>query len=115
MVRLGKLVLLSHTAFVSALLSHAQTGVTATLPNGRAIHPAGNWIAVAPYPFAIAVRPDGAELAVPDWRTRLVCSRCGSPRCRHGGDRGAASVAGAYHSPERRGGKSAGSRRYPAG
>ena len=35
------------------------------LPNGREIHPAGNWIAVAPYPFALAVRADGAQLAVP--------------------------------------------------
>jgi YVTN family beta-propeller protein len=43
----------------------AQTGVTAVLPNGRQIHPAGNWIAVAPYPFALAVRPDGGQIAVP--------------------------------------------------
>lgn len=43
----------------------AQTGVTAVLPDGREIHPAGNWIPVAPYPFALAVRPDGAQLAVP--------------------------------------------------
>ncbi len=43
----------------------AQTGVTAVLPNGREIHPAGNWIALAPYPFALAVRPDGAEIAAP--------------------------------------------------
>jgi len=42
-----------------------QAGVTAVLPNGRAIHPAGVWISVAPYPFAIAVRPGGSELAVP--------------------------------------------------
>ncbi|MDR3377657.1 MAG: YncE family protein, partial [Verrucomicrobiae bacterium] len=43
----------------------AQTGVTAVLPNGREIHPAGNWIAVAPYPFALAVRSDGGQIAVP--------------------------------------------------
>jgi YVTN family beta-propeller protein len=43
----------------------AQTGVTAVLPNGREIHPAGNWIPVAPYPFALAVRPDGGQIAVP--------------------------------------------------
>jgi YVTN family beta-propeller protein len=42
-----------------------QTGVTAVLPNGREIHPAGNWIPLAPYPFALAVRPDGGEIAVP--------------------------------------------------
>ncbi len=43
----------------------AQTGVTAVLPNGREIRPAGNWIAVAPYPFALAVRADGRQIAVP--------------------------------------------------
>lgn len=48
-----------------AAAAFAQTGVTAVLPNGRQIQPAGNWIAVAPYPFALAVRPDGSELAVP--------------------------------------------------
>jgi YVTN family beta-propeller protein len=42
-----------------------QIGVTAVLPNGRAIHPAGNWISLAPYPFALAVRPDGQQIAVP--------------------------------------------------
>jgi len=57
------LLALAVSAFKSA--SPAQTGVTAVLPNGRAIHPAGNWIAVAPYPFALAVRPDGAQVAVP--------------------------------------------------
>jgi YVTN family beta-propeller protein len=49
------------TITISSVLL-AQTGVTAVLPNGREIHPAGNWIAVAPYP---AVRGDGAQLAVP--------------------------------------------------
>jgi YVTN family beta-propeller protein len=43
----------------------AQTGVTAVLPNGRAIHAAGTWIPLAPYPFALAVRPDGAQIAIP--------------------------------------------------
>ncbi|MGA2729387.1 MAG: bifunctional YncE family protein/alkaline phosphatase family protein [Terracidiphilus sp.] len=51
--------------FLPALCLVAQTGVTAVLPNGREIHPAGNWIPVAPYPFALAVRPDGAQIAVP--------------------------------------------------
>ena len=40
-------------------------GITAVLPNGREIHPAGNWIPLAPYPFALAVRPDGQQIAVP--------------------------------------------------
>jgi YVTN family beta-propeller protein len=43
----------------------AETGVTATLPNGRVIHPAGNWIQVAPYPFALALTSDGSEAAIP--------------------------------------------------
>jgi YVTN family beta-propeller protein len=43
----------------------AQSSVTAILPNGREIHPAGNWIPVAPYPFALAVRSDGAQIVVP--------------------------------------------------
>lgn len=43
----------------------AQIGISATLPDGRIIHPAGNWISVAPYPFAVAVRADGGQLAVP--------------------------------------------------
>lgn len=55
----------------SALHGNAQapvgalTGINATLPNGRKIRPEGTWIPVAPFPFAIAVRPDGDELAVP--------------------------------------------------
>ncbi len=43
----------------------AQVGVTAVLPNGREIHPAGNWVPVAPYPFALAVRPDGEQISIP--------------------------------------------------
>lgn len=43
----------------------AQSVLAATLPNGREIHPAGSWIPLAPYPFALAVRPDGAQVAVP--------------------------------------------------
>lgn len=43
----------------------AQPGATAILPNGREIHPAGNWIPLAPYPFALAVRPDGIQIAAP--------------------------------------------------
>jgi YVTN family beta-propeller protein len=57
------------SAAVAALMGaaplFAQTGVTAVLPNGREIHPAGNWIPLAPYPFALAVRPDGRQVAIP--------------------------------------------------
>ena len=52
-------------AGLALLSAAAQTGVTAVLPNGREIHPAGNWIALAPYPFALAVRGDGRQIAVP--------------------------------------------------
>jgi YVTN family beta-propeller protein len=51
--------------FFAAPPLRPQSGVTAVLPNGREIHPAGNWIPLAPYPFALAVRPDGNEIAVP--------------------------------------------------
>jgi YVTN family beta-propeller protein len=59
------LLLLCATITVFPLFIASQTGVTAVLPNGREIHPAGNWIPVAPYPFALSVRPDGAQIAVP--------------------------------------------------
>jgi hypothetical protein len=66
MVSVRDLVSLLSTAFLVLVSSSvAQTGVTAVLPNGREIHPAGNWIPLAPYPFAIAVRADGAQIAVP--------------------------------------------------
>jgi DNA-binding beta-propeller fold protein YncE len=33
-----------------------------TLPNGRRITPVGDWTEVAPFPFSLALRPDGKEL-----------------------------------------------------
>lgn len=61
---------------VSAFAGHAQTPkgkdvvsrgvlIDALLPNGRRISPLGAWQRLAPYPFAIAVRRDGGQLAVP--------------------------------------------------
>ena len=47
------------------LCASAQNSVTAVLPNGREIRPAGKWVQLAPYPFALAVRPDGGEIAIP--------------------------------------------------
>jgi YVTN family beta-propeller protein len=61
--KLASLLCAAVLAFAPAVL--AQTGVTAILPNGREIHPAGNWIPLAPYPFALAVRPDGGQIAIP--------------------------------------------------
>lgn len=52
-------------AHAEAVQNSALQQVSARLPNGREIHPAGNWIPVAPYPFAIALSPDGGEAAVP--------------------------------------------------
>ncbi len=47
-------------ALAAVCFAHSQPAeVTAVLPNGREIHPAGNWIPLAPYPFVLAVRPDG--------------------------------------------------------
>ena len=37
----------------------------AVLPNGRRITPRGIWIPTAPYPFTLALRPDGKQLAIP--------------------------------------------------
>jgi YVTN family beta-propeller protein len=36
-----------------------------TIPNGREITPLGDWISVAPFPFALALRPDGQQLVAP--------------------------------------------------
>ena len=59
--------LLQSAASAPAVLAQitAQTGVTAVLPNGREIRPAGKWLQLAPYPFALAVRPDGGQIAIP--------------------------------------------------
>jgi YVTN family beta-propeller protein len=63
---------ISWTAFSVCVFSlaglpvlRAEKGIVATLPNGRVIHPAGNWISLAPYPFALAVRPGGGQIAAP--------------------------------------------------
>lgn len=48
-----------------AELAVAQGGVKSTLPNGRQIEPVGKWIPTAPYPFALAIRGDGKQAAVP--------------------------------------------------
>jgi YVTN family beta-propeller protein len=50
---------------VGSCHSSGQAPVAAVLPNGREIHPAGNWIPLAPYPFAIALTRDGREAAIP--------------------------------------------------
>ena len=51
-------------AALASAIAPAQSA-TAILPNGREIRPAGKWIQLAPYPFALAVRPDGGQIAIP--------------------------------------------------
>jgi YVTN family beta-propeller protein len=49
----------------SAYTAESAAGLRATLPSGRRITPAGDWIKVAPYPYTLAVRPDGNQVVVP--------------------------------------------------
>jgi YVTN family beta-propeller protein len=66
-------------ALLADSVAPAQTGISAVLPNGRSIHPEGNWISLAPYPFALAVRPDGAEIAVPSIGFPFALNVIGQP------------------------------------
>lgn len=61
---------ISHSLTAQIASSSVPPAVTpanlrASLPNGRLITPEGAWVATAPYPFALALKPDGSELAVP--------------------------------------------------
>ena len=47
------------------LLAQTPAVGAVTVPNGRQITPLGDWISVAPFPFALAVRPDDQQLAAP--------------------------------------------------
>jgi YVTN family beta-propeller protein len=49
---------------VSSLAQTQSDGAT-IIPNGRLITPQGDWISVAPFPFALALRPDGKQLIAP--------------------------------------------------
>jgi len=53
------------TEALPAQAASVQTGLHAILPNGRQIRPAGSWIPLAPYPFAIAFNQDGSQAAIP--------------------------------------------------
>jgi YVTN family beta-propeller protein len=61
---LPRLVLLLATLLLLKPHLPAQV-VRATLPNGRAIAPVGDWVSVAPFPSSLALRPDGQQLVVP--------------------------------------------------
>jgi YVTN family beta-propeller protein len=45
--------------------SSARKQDAATLPNGRQITPIGKWVPTAPFPFSLALRPDGEQLIAP--------------------------------------------------
>jgi YVTN family beta-propeller protein len=60
----GNICLLILFAFLSASVV-AQTQPPVTIPNGRQITPIGDWISVAPFPFALAISPDGQQLIAP--------------------------------------------------
>ena len=49
----------------SAINAFEQQRFIEVLPNGRRIEPEGAWIQMAPYPFALAVRRDDSQAAVP--------------------------------------------------
>ena len=48
---------------LSSVVPSRRQSISATLPNGRRITPAGAWIKVAPYPYTLALRPGSDELA----------------------------------------------------
>lgn len=61
-----RLLFICAVSLLSAPAALAQAGVTsAVLPNGREIRPVGDWIPIAPFPFSLALRPDGKQIAVP--------------------------------------------------
>jgi YVTN family beta-propeller protein len=51
--------------FLSLLLIPLCAAAQTTLPNGRLVTPAGVTTPLAPFPFALAVRPDGAQIVSP--------------------------------------------------
>ncbi len=61
---------------------HAQE-IRATLPNGREIRPAGRWTRLAPYPFAISVRQDGREAAIPSIGFPFAINVVANPESSH--------------------------------
>ena len=63
--RIGALCSAAFLLMSAAYLLYGETGVTAVLPNGREIHPAGTWTTLAPYPFALALTRDGRRMAIP--------------------------------------------------
>ncbi len=52
-------------AALAAAGNAGAASIEARLPNGRLITPEGAWITLAPFPFALAVRADGQQIAIP--------------------------------------------------
>jgi DNA-binding beta-propeller fold protein YncE len=50
---------------LSLISSSAEAPIRVRLPNGRLLDPLGDWQTLAPFPFSIAVRPGGLQLAIP--------------------------------------------------
>src|ERR1700722_10543327 len=59
------LLLIVLSSLTVSLLAQAQSVGATAIPNGRQITPLGDWIPVAPFPFALALRPDGRQLVAP--------------------------------------------------
>src|ERR1700733_12309436 len=57
--------LLVSSILPASLIAQTQSVGATTIPNGRQITPVGDWIPVAPFPFALALRPDGRQLVAP--------------------------------------------------
>jgi hypothetical protein len=58
-------VFLSLAANCPSTSAQTPAPVAATLPNGRRITPQGGWLTLAPYPFALTLRPDGRQIVIP--------------------------------------------------
>ena len=59
--------------------------VGARLPNGRLIAPEGEWLPLAPFPFALAIRPGGSQIVIPSvgWPFSLnIVDQPGTPSVR---------------------------------
>jgi YVTN family beta-propeller protein len=63
--RLVFLAVLALASLCDATRATPAEDLSATLPNGRRITPAGSWIKVAPYPYTLALRPGGDQLVAP--------------------------------------------------
>jgi YVTN family beta-propeller protein len=78
-LRLPLAAYLLFSSLLQVTIARAADNVSAVLPNGRQIHPLGNWIELAPYPFAISVRPDGQQISIPSIGFPFALNVIGAP------------------------------------